>query len=151
MDAKLDVMPPDLLNPAQRSSLTVVLRAFEMHLRQIDVWLQGREERGILYRRSLNLPPALRAVAREQITEALAQIAVLVERFGLTATEDDLGPAIASLMSVDWANLCDTRSEKLRRYGEVDPCLADLLDADLDRLAQLALSLAALGQDVQTP
>ena len=139
----------DLLNPAQRSSLTIGLRAFEMHLRQADAWLQGGEERGILYRRSLDLSPEQRAAARAQIAAALAQIAVLAERFGLAAAEDELGATIASQMSVDWANLCDARSDKLRRYGEVDPRLADLLDVDLDRLAQLALSLAALGRGGQ--
>ncbi len=142
-------MRADLLNTAQRSSLTVGLRAFEMHLRQADAWLQGEEERGILYRRSINRPPDQRAAARKQIAAALAQIAALVERFGLAATEDDLGTTITSQMSVDWANLCDTRSDKLRRYGEVDPRLPDLLDADIDRLALLALSLAALSRNDQ--
>ncbi len=139
----------ELLNTAQRSSLTIELRAFEMHLRQADAWLQGEEERGILYRRSIHLSPERRAAAREQIGAAIAQITVLTERFDLAAASDDLGATIVSQMSVDWANLCDVRSDRLRRYGEVDPELPDLLDADIDRLAQLALSLAALGRDGQ--
>ena len=139
----------ELLNTAQRSSLTVGLRAFEMHLRQADAWLRGEEERGILYRRGLNLPLEQRAAARAQIAAALAQIAALAERFDLAAVEDDLGAAIDAQLSVDWANLSDVRSAKLRRYGEVDPRLTDLLDADLDRLAQLALSLSTLGRDGQ--
>ena len=134
----------DLLNFAQRNSLTLGLRAFEGHLRQADAWLLGQEEHGILYRRSLDLPPERRAAARAQIAAALTQIAVLAERFDLPVTEDDLGATFASQMSVDWANLCDTRSSKLRRYGEVDPRLPELLDADVDALAQLALALAAL-------
>jgi len=138
----------DLLNPAQRSSLTIGLRAFEMHLRQASAWLRDGEERGILYQRSLNLPPERRAAARAQIAAALARIAVLTERFDLTAAEDDLRATIAAQMSVDWANLCDMRSAKLRRYGEVDPRLTEVLDAGVDALAQLALSLAALQRDV---
>ena len=141
----------DLLNTAQRSSLTIGLRAFEMHLRQADAWLRGGEERGILYRRSLDLSPERRAAVRAQIAAALAQIAELAERFDLSATEDDLGATIASLMSVDWANLCDTRSAKLHRYGDVDPRLAGLLDADIDALAQRALAVAALGRDGEVP
>ena len=137
----------ELLNTAQRNSLTIGLRAFEMHLRQADAWLRGEEERGILYRRNIHLPPEQRAVARAQIAAALAQIAALAERFDLAAVEDDLGAAIAAQLSVDWANLSDVRAAKLRRYGEVDPRLADLLDADVDRLAQLAMSLAAFSQN----
>ena len=137
----------ELLNAAQRSSLTIGLRAFEMHLRQADAWLRGEEERGILYRRGLNLPLEQRAAARAQIAAALAQIAALAERFGLAAVEDDLGAVITAQLSVDWANLSDVRAAKLRRYGEVDPRLTDLLDADVDRLAQLAMSLAAFSQN----
>lgn len=136
-----------LLNTAQRNSLTIGLRALEMHLREADAWLQGREERGILYWRSLNLPPDQREAARAAIAAALARVAALAKRFELAATEEDLGAVIAAQVSVDWANLCDMRSAKLRRYGEVDPRLATFLDADVDALAQLALSLAALQRD----
>ena len=139
----------ELLNMAQRRSLSIGLQAFEMHLRQADTWLRGGEERGILCRRGLNLPPEQRAAGRAQIAEALAQIAALADRVDLAAADDDLGATIAAQMSVDWANLCDARSAKLRGYGEVDPRLPDLLDADLDRLALLALSLAALGRGGQ--
>jgi hypothetical protein len=141
----------ELLNIAQRSSLTIGLRAFEMHLRQADAWLRGGEERGILYRRSLNLSPEQRAAARGQIAAALAQIAVLAERFGLANADEDLGAAIAAQMSIDWADLSDAHSGKLRRYGDVDFRLADQLDADLDLLAELALSLADISRDHQAP
>jgi len=140
--------PPLLLNVAQRSSLTVGLRAFEMHLRQADAWLQGVEEHGVLYHHTLSLSAEQRASARAQIAAALARVAALVERFGLAANSGDLAATIAAQMSVDWANLCDVRSTKLHRYGEVDSQLAEILDPDVDALAQLALSLAALQQDV---
>ncbi|MCX7670855.1 MAG: hypothetical protein N2439_12375 [Anaerolineae bacterium] len=135
-------MAAELLNPAQRNSLAIGLRAFEIHLRQIAAWLADGEEAGILYRRRLNLPAERRAALREQIALALAQIAALAERFGLTPAEESLESNMAALMSVDWANLCDLRSDKLRRYGEVDDRLADLLDADIAALAERALALA---------
>ena len=69
----------------------------------------------------------------------------------MAAADNDRGATIAAQMSADWANLCDTRADKLRRYGEVDPRLAELLDADVDALAQLALSLAALQRDDPAP
>lgn len=141
----------DLLNFAQRNSLTLGLRAFEGHLRQADAWLEGEEEHGILYRRSLDLTPERRAAARARIAAALAQIAALAERFDLPVTEDNLEATITSQMSADWANLCDTRAAKLRRYGRVDPQLTACLDADMDALAQLALSLAALQRDEPAP
>ncbi len=141
----------DLLNTAQRNSLAIGLRTFEMHLRQADAWLQSDDERGILYRRGLRLSVEQRSAARNQIATALAGIASLAQRFGLTVAEEDLRTTIASQMGVDWANLCDLTAAKLRRYGAVQPGLADLLDADLAALAQQALALAALGQDRGAP
>ncbi len=117
-----------------------------MHLRRADAWLQVGEESGILYRRRLGLSPEQRAVMREQIASALAQIATLADRFGLSADDEDLGAAIAAQMSADWANLCDVRSDKLCRYGEVHPDLAHLLDADISALAERVAILANAGR-----
>jgi len=47
-------------------------------------------------------------------------------------------------MSMSWANLCDARSNKLKRFGDVDPALGPVLDPRIDRLAELALSLASM-------
>lgn len=43
--------------------------------------------------------------------------------------------------------LCDTRSNTLSRYGRVHPQLAETLDPHLDRLAEMALALAAVVTD----
>ena len=134
----------DLLNEPQRSSLAVVLRMFEEELRQADAWLDGSLDEGTLYRRVLHLPPETRAAAREKIAIALAQIAELAQAFGLEPQEQDLAATIAAAMSLSWASLCDTRSDKLRRYGDVDPRLEQALDPHVEGLADLALSLASL-------
>jgi hypothetical protein len=49
---------------------------------------------------------------------------------------------------VDWANLFDLRSDRLRRYGDVAPRLADLLDADIGELVGRAHALAAARQEI---
>jgi hypothetical protein len=48
------------------------------------------------------------------------------------------------ISSVSWANLMDTRAQKLARFGEVDPRLSQELNPDVERLAYLAFSLANL-------
>lgn len=134
----------ELLNAAQHNSLVVTLRALEKDLRQADDWLQGNTQQGALYEQSLALSPDRRVVARALIRSVLDRIVNLVGRFGLAAADEDLGATIAAQMTMDWANLCDLRSDKLRRYGEVDPRLAELLDADVNALAHLTLSLSVL-------
>lgn len=141
----------ELLNDAQRNSLAIGLRAFEVHLRQAAAWLEDGEEAGILYRRRLALPAERRAVMRQQIAAALALIAALAERFDLAPAEEALEASLAARLSVDWANLSDLRSDKLRRYGNVDPRLADQLDADIAELAGRALALALACRAEETP
>jgi len=135
---------PSMLNTAQRSSLAIVLRMFEGQLRQADAWLQDGSEDGILYRRVLRLPPEARAALRGQVATALAEIAELAQAFDLEPEEEDLAAAMAAAMSVSWASLCDSRSERLRRFGDVDPALREVLDPRIERLADLALSLASM-------
>ncbi|MGQ9683527.1 MAG: hypothetical protein ACUVX9_13380 [Anaerolineae bacterium] len=134
----------DLLNDAQRSSLSIALRIFEQELRRADQWLQGRLDEGVPYRGELHLDPETQAAARGAIAAALEGIVELARDLGLEQREENLRAAIATAMSLSWANLCDARSDKLRRYGEVNPQLEGVLDARIDRLAELALAIASL-------
>jgi len=137
-------MMPNLLNAAQRSSLSIVLRMFEIELRQADAWLQAGSEEGILYRRVLRLSPEVRAAVREKVAAALAEVAELAGAFDLEQQEEDLAATMAAAMSLSWASLCDTRSDRLRRFGDVDPALREALDPRIERLADMALSLASM-------
>jgi len=133
-----------LLSAPQHGSLAIVLRMFEEELRQAHTWLQSSLDEGTLYRRVLHLSPEARAAARQKIATALAEIAELAQEFGLEQQEQHLAAAIAAAMSLSWASLCDARSDKLKRYGYVNPGLGQALDPRLDHLAELALSLASM-------
>jgi len=141
----------DLLNESQLISLTIVLRFLEQDLRQADEWLQGAEERGILYRRKLRLQPERRAIARRYIAAALRQIAELSRQFDLQPIDDSPEATIVAEMSERWGNLVDARSDKLKRYGDVDPRLAQALDPSLDRLIELTLTLMSTIRNGATP
>lgn len=133
----------ELLNAAQYRSISIVLRMLEERLHQAEVWLQGAgEEAGLLYHRTLISPPERRALVQQQIAEALQLIATLQQTFQLEAEEDDLRRTIRAALSASWADLCDARSATLRRYGEVHPELAAVLDPAIERLAHLALAIA---------
>jgi hypothetical protein len=134
----------DLLNPDQLRSVTITLRSFEEDLLYAQAWLHDVEENGILYRRKLTLSPESRSIAQERINAALERIALLAKEFGLKAEADNPANLIRSKMSVNWANLLDTQSVKLKRFGEVDPELESALDPAVRQLAQLALELATV-------
>ena len=79
---------------------------------------------------------------RAGVAAAMQDIAALAQDLGLHRTEEDLAARIAAEMSISWADLDDSTSGALRRYGPVDTAVADVLDERVNRLAQLALSLA---------
>ena len=140
-----------LLNPAQRNSLTVGLRIFEMHLRQARAWLTSEPEQGILVSRSRQPAPERQALIMQQIDLALVEIAGLAEKFDLLPTTQDFGAVFAAQMSADWATLCDLKPAKLRRYGAVAEELTTELDPALDTLLELASSLMRLAGDAELP
>lgn len=133
-----------LLNSSQRNSLAVVLNGFEKDLREAAVWLRSGGVSGMLYERTLALPPENRAEALALIEQALAEIGRLAAALELRPTAEDLSRRIAAMMSLNWVNLVDVRADKLRRYGAVDPALGEVLDPRVERLAELALAISAL-------
>jgi hypothetical protein len=134
----------DLLNPDQRRSVTIVLRMFEENLRQAEAWLQDAEVNGILYQRKLNLSPARRQAAQQRVAAALEQVAALAQEIGLEPEVEDPAGLIRGELSVSWANLIESQSSKLKRFGDVNPGLESVLDPAIQHLAQATLELAAL-------
>lgn len=130
------------MNPSQRRSVANTLRMFEESLRNADAWLDGGEVTGILYHQRLDLSADRRQAAQQRIKVALDQIAALVLEIDLEQEQEDMSGLIRADMSLSWANLLDLQSEKLRRFGEVDPKLKVVLDPILLQLAQAALELA---------
>lgn len=134
----------ELYNPAQLRSVAIVLKTFEESLHQADAWLQGAEVNGILYQRKLNMPTALKKAAQKRITIALEHIAALAREIGLEQEQDDPAGLIRGQMSEIWADLIDSQSSKLERFGDTDPRLTERFDPAMQHLAQLALELATL-------
>ena len=137
----------DLLNPYQRTSVQVALRHFEEGLRQAEAWLNGPDVEGILFRQRLNISKSTQSQALQQIAIALDQIRELSLMFAFDAEEQDPTRRIMGEMSVNWSNLLDSRSKKLKRYGEVHPQLAENLDHRILRLSKIASNLITLFED----
>jgi hypothetical protein len=134
----------DPLNSSQRTSLLITLLNFEKILRRVETLLDSAEANGILFRPRLNISKEKRAQAHQKISAALDQIYELSRLFALDTEEQDAARLIRSEMSVHWANLLDSRSGKLKRYGKVHPQLAENLDAYILSLSNIAISLATL-------
>jgi len=139
----------NLLNPYQKNSLRISLLMFEENLRHAQEWLEGREEKGILYRRKLEMPENKRKQAKHVIKTALDLIEKLSAKFELESESQNAASMFQGELTVNWANLMDTRSGKLRRYGKVHPELASMLDSEIQKLTEIALKLSAILGETQ--
>ena len=138
----------ELLNPQQRSSLRMTLQSFEKNLREAQSWLDGGEEDGILYKVKVRITKERRQQVTREITEALNQIRALSQSFELEKKEENPLSLICSEMVISWANLLDSRSAKLGRYGDVSAGLAEKLDPAVINLAETALYLSKIFEDL---
>lgn len=139
----IGAMQTELLNPTQKTKVTIILRAFEEHLRQALGWLDGYRDEGYLYFRKLDLPPENQEEARKNIGDALTLIAQLVEQLDLQPEAENAARIVWGAMAIDWTDLTDIYARDVRGAGEVHPGLAAVIDHPVDQLASLALSIQA--------
>jgi len=137
----------NLLNLYQRGSVEISLRRFEKSLRNALSILDGEDASGFLFTRRIDISEEKRGKAREMINFALDQIREMKELFAFHAEEQDLARQIAGDMSISWESLMDIRAKKLKRYGEVHPQLAEILDPQVKSLSSAALKIAALFEE----
>ena len=132
-----------MLNDAQRTSLGIVMRMLEEKMRAVEARLASPEEQALTFEIRNDLTPAMVQVLREKIDEVYALIRALCDRFALPP---DVKPAsrdaLTGLMPL-WVVLQESTSERLRRYGEVDPSLAHVLDPKIGALARLMVEMDA--------
>jgi hypothetical protein len=128
------------LNPYQKNSLEVEMTQLETALLKARQFLRHPPENGLLtYYKPV--PEAVRSRLETLIDAMLAEIAIVVREFDLQPREEDIGRGIDAEMAVAWADLYDSLSPKLVRYGDVDPTLAATLDPHLEQLIALAQAL----------
>jgi hypothetical protein len=139
----------ELLNTQQRSSLRFTLQAFEKNLRQAQSWLDGAGEDGILYKAEVRISDERREELTRAISDALNQISSLSSTFELEKKEENPLGLIRSEMVISWANLLDSRPAKLGRYGDISAGLAEQLDPAINNLAETALYLSKLFEELQ--
>jgi hypothetical protein len=124
------------LNADQRRSLTVALRLVERALHDITLAVDGSWS-GALTGTETVLDPATRDDLLALIAAAGRQIAALANEWELAPERRDSRGAITAALSSCWEMLEDTRPEKLRRYGPVDPAVAERLGPQIAALVEL--------------
>ena len=122
---------------------------FEKNLRAAQAWLDGMEENGTFYQRKLHLSARRRKQARQHIAEALQAVTRLGQSLGLSVENENMASEIRSQMVISWTNLLDNRTDKLKRYGNVHPNLPNELDPFILKLAEMAINLSAIFDEIE--
>lgn len=134
----------ELLNPAQKNALQITLTQFEENLLHAQAWLDGSEEKGVLHQRKLILSENARQLAEQAIKEARELIKRVSHEFDLSDESENAAASIRGKMSISWADLMDSRAEKLKRCGQVHPGLSGVLDPSIEHMAEIALRLTTI-------
>ncbi len=125
------------LNIAQKTSLGITLREFEVRLARLRVLLEQQES-------VTRLTPEGVARLRQMINRQQALIDDLFRRFQLKRETIDVVQSMIAELSISWTQLVDSRSDKLGRYGEVDVDLKGTLDPAIDQMIEDCLSMVRL-------
>jgi hypothetical protein len=122
------------LNIAQKTSLCITLREFEVRLARLHAFLEQNES-------VTRLTPEGVDRLRQMIDQQQALIDDVFRRFQLKRETIDVVQSMIAELSISWTQLVDSRSDKLGRYGEVDPDLKATLDPVLDQMVKACLSM----------
>ncbi|HTP08003.1 MAG TPA: hypothetical protein VMP08_07120 [Anaerolineae bacterium] len=125
------------LNVAQKTSLSITLREFEVRLARLRVLLEQ-------YESVTRLTPEGVARLRGMIDRQQAVIDDLFRRFELKRETIDVVQSMIAELSISWTQLVDSRSDKLGRYGDVDADLKATLDPAINQMVEDCLSMVRL-------
>ena len=131
------------LNQYQQRSLGVTLRLLEKALDDIEALL-GAGHQGLLYAVRTEISPEREAELRQLSSDVRALLAELTQRYQLPVQQEDGLRIISARLSSAWEDLEDSRPRKLRRYGQVDPEVAEELEPRVEALTQLVLAMEKL-------
>lgn len=122
-----------MFNEPQKISVSIALRELETRLVRLRTLLDQDSLSQRLTPDALNRLRAL--LDRQQ-----AIIDELYRRFGLARESIDVVQTMVAEFSIAWTQLVDVRTQKLIRYGEVDPALVSTLDPAISELTELTLA-----------
>jgi len=139
------------LNQYQLSSVAITLRRMEQLVRRsraLRALVREGGNGGILLSQGAQLSEQqmTRLATLERAT--LEQLSHARDVFGLEPHHEDARQGLYSAFSLLWADLEDTRPEKLRRYGAVDPDAQEQLAPQVMRLLELNQAfISTLGKE----
>lgn len=123
----------ELLNWAQRNSVSITLRQLELRLRHATEILANQEQ-GVLYQYTGIVSPETLEQMQQEISMTLKEITELADRLELGKKTESNRTILLGELGGLWIDLQDMRVDKLKRYGDVSPELSQILTPVLNSL-----------------
>ncbi|MEW6138783.1 MAG: hypothetical protein AB1733_11170 [Thermodesulfobacteriota bacterium] len=108
--------------------ISATLSLLDENLCEFEQWANGHEVRSVLY----EVRNTLSGVQRQEIAKRVAKMQRLLrevrDALSLEGTVRSVDRMIVASCAIQWSSLVELESNRLRRYGEVPPTLAQYLD-----------------------
>ncbi len=134
MDSKPINVKFHVLGKNHSRAIGTVAFMLDQMLCDFEAYAVGRELHGLLYHQRNRLSPKQRQAILDEVGCIRAVLKELQESLGLEPRVEDVARDIWARGSLFWAELVETETKYLRRYGDTPPGLADYLDPRIEAI-----------------
>ncbi len=138
-----------MLNEAQERSLSATFQIVEDRLREMEVALKSADYIGILRERINDIPQAVLPSVFQKADLIKGRIKVLSEELHLGKRRTETSSETLARLAYCWEILQDAKTRHLKRFGEPEAGLEEILDPEIDAIVALLLEIENLLRGVQ--
>jgi hypothetical protein len=138
-----------MLNEAQERSLSVTFQIVEDRLTEMEVALKSADYIGILREKINDIPPEVRPAVFQKADLIKERIKVLSEKLHLEKRRTETSNETLARLVYCWEILQDAKTKQLKRFGEPEAGLEEILDPQIDAIVDLLLEIEHLLRGVK--
>jgi hypothetical protein len=130
-----------MLNKDQKRGLTIALRIVEENMQKIEQLLEIKTCEGILYDAKCSVTLDVKEEILKRISFIKARINYISDIFVLEKEYRESLRKIFGILPSCWEIIENVKSKRLKRYGDVQDGLDNILDPQLNRITDLILEM----------
>ena len=133
-----------MLNEAQERSLSATFQIVEDRLREMEVALKGADYIGILREKINDVPPEVRSAVLQKADLIKERIKVLSEILHLQKRRTETTSETIARLAYCWEILQEAKTKHLKRFGEPEAGLEEIIDPQIDAIIDLLMEIERL-------
>ncbi len=133
-----------MLNEPQERSLSATFQIVEDRLREMEVAFESPDYIGILRERINDVPPEVRRAVLEKADLIKERIKTLSETLHLEKRRTETAGETLARLAYCWEILQDAKTRHLKRFGEPEAGLEEILDPQIDAIIELLAEIERL-------